>query len=238
MPDGLPIAAATAAAAAVEHSVGSILARTGDLSRLRTPPDSAAERVVRDAASERAADDEWRQIPRNRFDFAENMALLPKDIEARQFLRHEQLNPRDRWVPRDDRQALDEILRNLGERFAAFEQAQIRGLQADFAAATIAHRQWVAESEASVVHREDGTSVFSWRPDGSHWLVAFEGDRAYTVPTPMSDFAVRHRALLIEEVGSAIVEWFRMHGLCSAGEAEAIVRKLFEVTEAACATHR
>lgn len=47
------------------------------------------------------------------------------------------------------------------------------------------------------MHREDGTSVFSWRPDGSHWLVAFEGDRAYTVPTPMSDFAVRHRALLI-----------------------------------------
>lgn len=130
MPDGVPIAAATAAAAVVEHSGGSILARTGDLSRLRTPPDSAAERVVRDAASECAADDEWRQIPRNRFDFAENMALLPKDIEAKQFLRHEQLNPRDQWVPRDDRQALDEILRNLGERFAAFEQAQIRGLQA------------------------------------------------------------------------------------------------------------
>jgi len=185
---------------------------------------------VRYRRSPENGDEEWASIQRETFPFAFYLVNLPADIRANKLLRHTQLNPSDIWIPKEYRDDLDSILKALGTRFSEFTNAQMRIATVDIGGASLSDMFELPPEEAKVSMGEHpGEFVYSGK--GTVGVTVFREGKAYALKASGFAATLQHRAMLIEQAGAAIIEWFHYQGCCSTEQARKLTEAVFEVAE-------
>jgi hypothetical protein len=185
-----------------------------------------------------AQDLNWEKMPRESWALGSYLLLLPTDISADLFFRHVLLNPRDQRLGINDQEELRATLDLVGERFRLFVDAQSRMATLDSESASASDLTELPRSDARVVPGEKPGEITYEVKLNFVGLWSFQDGKGYRVRSPNFDSTLKHRAFLIEEVGSAITEWFRVRGCCTQEEANAIIAEIFATAETAYVRQR